>query len=80
MITDSVLTMFYDVIDVFMNLFPSQWLPDLIPVDWSFMTVLYLFISPAVFFIVMNTFIAYASALLIWSIVEWVYKKIPGVS
>lgn len=38
------------------------------------------FFGPATFCLAVNTIVGWLSVHMIWAIIEWVYKKIPGVS
>lgn len=38
------------------------------------------FFGPATFCLVVNTIVGWLSIHMIWAIIEWIYKKIPGIS
>jgi hypothetical protein len=80
MITDFIFVIFQLIAKAIILLLPTSWIPSVIPIDWSFMKHVYLFISPSVFLIISNTFILFIIFAFTWSIIEWVYKKIPGVN
>jgi hypothetical protein len=83
MITDFILNRFMNLLDFVLTLLPTTWLSplltDVLAIDLSFLKYVYVFISPWVLSLIINVFVTVYMITLTWAIVEWLYKKIPGV-
>lgn len=82
MIIEFLLDMIFSVVGLVLNLFPA--LPAFNVTGWLGLLDL---LSKAAVFVPFDTFLgciatwfAFYNVELLWSIVEWVYKKIPGVN
>jgi hypothetical protein len=72
-----------NLLDFVLTLLPTTWLSplltDVLAIDLSFLKYVYVFISPWVLSLIINVFVTVYMITLTWAIVEWLYKKIPGV-
>jgi len=80
MIIELLLSPFWGLIDLIINLLPSA--PSSAFSLGNFVSIVskgMIFINPVTFVLVISNVLFWASIHFGWAIVEWVYKKIPGV-
>lgn len=82
MIIEAIIDMIFLPLQGLINLLPNVSSPPTPPIETALEIVSYsaYFFPMGVFVFLINNFLFWYTALLTWAIIEWTYKKIPGVS
>lgn len=82
MILETILNLFFGLINLIISLFPntSVSLPNWSTSFMSFLGTGLSFFPPSVFNILITNVAFWLTVHMTWAIIEWSYKKIPGIN